>query len=49
MKKFKRMLAGLARVLAGCPWTPTPFSAKGLVYFYANGGLSLLNHLPRRP
>ena len=38
MKKFKRMLAGLACVLAVCLCTPTAFAAKVIVYFDANGG-----------
>ena len=38
MKKFKRMLAGLACVLAVCLWTPTAFAAKVIIYFDANGG-----------
>ena len=39
MKKFKRMLAGLACVLAVCLCTPTAFAAKVIVYFDANGGI----------
>ena len=39
MKKFKRMLAGLACVLAGCLCTPPAFSGKVLVYFFSNGGV----------
>ena len=38
MKKFKRMLAGLACVVAVCLCTPTAFAAKVIVYFDANGG-----------
>ena len=38
MKKFKRMLAGLACVLAVCLCTPTAFAAKVIIYFDANGG-----------
>ena len=38
MKKFKRMLAGLACVLAVCLCTPTAFAAKVIVYFDPNGG-----------
>ena len=41
MKKFKRMLAGLACVLAVCLCTPTAFAAKVIVYFDANGGISV--------
>ena len=33
MKKFKRMLAGLACVLAVCLCTPTAFAAKVIIYF----------------
>ena len=39
MKKFKRMMAGLACVLAVCLCTPTAFAAKVIVYFDANGGI----------
>ena len=39
MKKFKRMLAGLACVLAVCLCTPTAFAAKVIIYFDANGGI----------
>ena len=39
MKKFKRMLAGLACVLAVCLCTPTAFAAKVIVYFDANAGI----------
>ena len=39
MKKFKRMLAGLACVLAVCLCTPTAFAANVIVYFDANGGI----------
>ena len=39
MNKFKRMLAGLACVLAVCLCTPTAFAAKVIVYFDANGGI----------
>lgn len=39
MKKFKRMLAGLACVLAVCLCTPTAFAAKVIVYFDVNGGI----------
>ena len=39
MKKFKRMLTGLACVLAVCLCTPTAFAAKVIVYFDANGGI----------
>ena len=38
MKKFKRMLAGLACVLTVCLCTPTAFAAKVIIYFDANGG-----------
>ena len=36
--EFKRMLAGLACVLAVCLCTPTAFAAKVIIYFDANGG-----------
>ena len=36
---FKRMLAGLACVLAVCLCTPTAFAAKVIIYFDANGGV----------
>ena len=39
MKKFKRMMAGLACVLAVCLCTPTAFAAKVIIYFDANGGI----------
>ena len=42
MKKFKRMLAGLACVLAVCLCTPTAFAAKVIVYFDADGQLTSL-------